>query len=263
MEDIASRQQETLEAIHNQLETLENIKSPLSENLPIWRSRTVRFLQDKVIPEEIAAFNDITRGSWEHEAAALRDFLQELSQGIQKVPKQFLLPSKPKAGKQLSEESEPKIPKGKQSVPQIFVIHGHNDALKLDVARTLEKLGLTAVILHEQPNQGRTIIEKLEQHASGTVFAVALLSGDDVGYPKAKTDDAKPRARQNVILELGYFSGLLGRTRVAVLYEDGVEIPSDFLGVVYIPIDKAGSWRFGLAKELKSAGMSIDLNILL
>lgn len=127
----------------------------------------------------------------------------------------------------------------------------------------MEKLELKAIILHEQPNLGRTIIEKLEQHASDTIFAVAILSSDDVGYPKSKTDDAKPRARQNVILELGYFSGLLGRKRVVVLYETGVEIPSDFLGVVYIPIDAAGSWRFALEKELKYRGMNIDLNMLL
>ena len=69
-----------------------------------------------------------------------------------------------------------------------------------------------------------------------------------------------PRGRQNVVFELGYFVGHLGRNRVCTLYEPGVEIPSDFSGIVYVPIDEAGAWRTLLARELKAAGFEVDLN---
>lgn len=142
-------------------------------------------------------------------------------------------------------------------------MHGHDSLAKTEVARIIEKLGLEAIILHEQANQGKTVIEKFERDASQVQFAIILLTPDDVGYPKNKQDDAKPRARQNVILELGYFSGILGRSNICVLYKEGVEIPSDYLGVVYIPYDKADAWKLGLGRELKQAGMAIDMNKLI
>lgn len=70
----------------------------------------------------------------------------------------------------------------------------------------------------------------------------------------------RPRARQNVVLELGFFAGHLGRSRITVLYEPGVELPSDWLGVLYVPIDDGGGWRYRLLTELRSAGLSYDLN---
>ena len=104
------------------------------------------------------------------------------------------------------------------------------------------------------------IIEKLEDHANDVDFAVVLMTGDDVGG----SDPAKlrPRARQNVVMELGMFVGKLGRRRVRVLYEEGVEMPSDYLGVLYIPLDPGGAWRFKLVNEMKSAGLTVDANRL-
>jgi predicted nucleotide-binding protein len=259
MPSVDSRQDEALSVIDCQLEALSNIPAPLSDTFPVWKSRTIRFLENRVHAEEVAAFSDISRSSWESEAKACKKFLQVLRDGIVRLPSEYLI--RPSENEDLSAAPEETPSAGlSASKVRVFVIHGHNDVLKLELARMLERLGLEALVLHEQPNQGKTIIEKLERDAAGTTFAVALLSGDDVGYAKSKVDDAKPRARQNVVLELGYFSGLLGRTRVAVLYESGVEIPSDYLGVVYIPIDPAGSWKFSLAKELQAAGISIDLN---
>ncbi|HEX3037168.1 MAG TPA: nucleotide-binding protein [Thermodesulfobacteriota bacterium] len=110
---------------------------------------------------------------------------------------------------------------------EIFVVHGHDETMKQAVARTLEKLELRAVILHEKPNQGRTIIEKFTDY-SQVHFAVVLLSPDDVAYPRdAKPEEVRYRARQNVIFELGYFVGKLGRERVLVLYrkDDSFEMP--------------------------------------
>ncbi len=142
---------------------------------------------------------------------------------------------------------------------EVFVIHGRDDAARQTVARFIEKLNLTPVILHEQPNQGRTIIEKFEQHAQ-VGFAVALLTPDDVGALRG-SNGFKPRARQNVVFELGYFLGRLGRNRVCALVKgEDLERPSDYDGVVYIPLDHYGGWREKLLKELRNAGLEIDAN---
>jgi predicted nucleotide-binding protein len=142
---------------------------------------------------------------------------------------------------------------------QVFIIHGHNMSVKESVARFVEKLGLEAIILHEQPNLGSTIIEKFERHA-GVTFAVALVTGDDEAREVGSTADLKKRARQNVIFEFGFFVGKLGRPNVCALLEDGVESPSDYQGVVYIRLDKADRWKFDLVRELKFAGFDVDAN---
>lgn len=142
----------------------------------------------------------------------------------------------------------------------VFVVHGHDNEAKESVARFVEKLGLEAIILHEQANSGRTLIEKFEQNAIRAGFALILLTPDDVGAPASAPKKMQPRARQNVVLELGYFVGSLGRDRVQVLYKEGVEIPSDYVGVVYTPLDDSDAWRLQVAKELKQAGFDIDLN---
>ncbi|ABD79977.1 nucleotide-binding protein containing TIR -like protein domain-like protein [Saccharophagus degradans 2-40] len=142
----------------------------------------------------------------------------------------------------------------------VFIVHGHDDAAKVTVARFVEKLGLKAIILHEQPDKGQTIIEKFESNASNVGFAIVLLTPDDIASSKATPEDTMPRARQNVVLELGYFCGSLGRDKVCVLYKDEVEIPSDYLGVIYMPFGSGDSWHFKLAREMKSAGLDIDLN---
>lgn len=144
---------------------------------------------------------------------------------------------------------------------KIFIVHGHDDGVLNGVARYIEKLGLDAVVLHEKQNKGRTIIEKFEDECRGVGFAIILMTGDDRGGRKADTfEQQSMRARQNVILELGFFIGKLGRQRVLVLYEDGVEIPSDYNGVLFIKHDSAGSWKVNTAKEIKAASIDVDMN---
>ena len=126
------------------------------------------------------------------------------------------------------------------------------------MARLLEQLDIEPIVLFEQPGKGQTIIEKLESN-SNVAFAVIILTPDDVG--KALTEDnLKPRARQNVVFELGYFIGRLNRNRVAVLFDESIELPSDYRGVEYIKIDIDDAWKLKLAKEMKAAGMAIDMN---
>jgi len=145
------------------------------------------------------------------------------------------------------------------SSSKVFLVHGHDESARETTARFLEKLNLKPIILHEQPNAGRTVIEKVEGYAD-VAFAVVLLTPDDVGGLKSAPQGIKPRARQNVIFELGYFIGKLGRSHVAALLKGDVEKPSDYDGVLYIPMDTAGAWKLRLARELKNAGLNIDLN---
>lgn len=141
----------------------------------------------------------------------------------------------------------------------VFIVHGHDEQAKESSARFIEKIGLNAIILHEQPNEGQTIIEKLEKHTDAA-YAVILFTPDDLGTSVTTPDDLHPRARQNVLVELGYMAAKIGRNRVCVLRKGDVEIPTDFIGVLYIDIDSAGAWRLALAKELKVAGLKVDLN---
>ncbi|MCQ3028914.1 nucleotide-binding protein [Pseudomonas tremae] len=163
----------------------------------------------------------------------------------------------------LQENSEPEQPAIVSSINsrRVFVVHGHDETAMHGLARFLEKLGLEAIILKEQPDQGRTIIEKFEATAGDVGFAVVLLTPDDVGASvKAETSDA--RARQNVIFELGYFAGKLGRGRVCLLRKGRVEIPSDLYGVIYTDMDAADGWQTKLVKELKAAKLDFDANRL-
>lgn len=145
---------------------------------------------------------------------------------------------------------------------KIFIVHGHNEEMKQSVARTIEKLDLQPIILHEQANKGRTIIQKFMDH-SDVGFAIILLSSDDYGFSKkGNPKDAKPRARQNVILELGFFLGKLGSDRVIAIFEqiDNFEIPSDYDGVIFLPYDETGRWKFDIIKELKVLNYNVDAN---
>jgi len=138
-------------------------------------------------------------------------------------------------------------------------VHGHDEAALQAVARFLEQLNLEAIILREQPDAGRTIIEKFEECAADVGFAVVLLTPDDLGGVVSGPPTAS-RARQNVIFELGYFAGKLGRGRACLIRKGTVEIPSDLHGVIYTDLDPAEGWKMKLVKELKAAKLDFDAN---
>lgn len=141
---------------------------------------------------------------------------------------------------------------------KVFIVHGHDGELKQSVARIIEKQEIKAIILSEQANKGRTVIEKFEDY-SDVSGAICLFTADDLGKAKKDLVD-NTRARQNVVLETGYFMGKLGRDHVVILADKGIEMPSDLLGVVYTD---TGSWNLDLLKELKAMGYTIDPNKLL
>jgi predicted nucleotide-binding protein len=138
----------------------------------------------------------------------------------------------------------------------VFLVHGRDHGTRETVARFLEKAGPhEVIILDEQADSGQTLLEKLEKHISDNKYAVVLLTGDDVGGVKGESDQ-RPRARQNVVFELGWFYGQLGRKNVAVLCKPNVEQPSDIQGLVYIALDS--EWRRRLVRELNAAGFDYD-----
>lgn len=163
----------------------------------------------------------------------------------------------------IEDESQQKFVK-KQKVSKkiqydkVFIVHGHDGELKQSVARLVEKQNIEAIILSEKENKGRTIIEKFEDY-SDVSGAICLFTADDFG--RAQNDTAeRARARQNVVLETGYFMGKLGRDHVVILADKDIEMPSDLSGVVYTNI---ANWDVSLLKELRAIGYNVDLNKLL
>jgi hypothetical protein len=140
---------------------------------------------------------------------------------------------------------------------KVFIVHGHDEGAREAVARFLTGIDFQPIILHEQASQNRTVIEKVERHGD-VGFAVVLLTPDDIGG--SRDGEQRPRTRQNVILELGYFVGRLGRERVCALKRGDLEIPSDFGGVVYETFDASAGWKLALGRELRAAGYDIDWN---
>jgi predicted nucleotide-binding protein len=142
----------------------------------------------------------------------------------------------------------------------IFIVHG-SDTLRAErVARLVTNAtGHDTIILREQPSLGQTLIEKFEQHATTACYAVVILTPDDEGGRQGQ-NTRNPRGRQNVIFEMGYFYGILGRSRVSVLLYQGVEKPSDVDGVAYIDFDDHGAWKMELLRELQHAQIRVDMS---
>lgn len=173
------------------------------------------------------------------------------------------------AGREVEEETPPTptqdVEPAARAIPRaasadrtpnrVFVVHGQNEAARTAVVTFLQSLGLVGIVLHEQPNMGRHLLTKFIQEADLATFAVVLMTDDDLGSVKGGT--AAPRARQNVILELGYFLAHLGQARVCALITPGLETPSDFDGIVYIRMDDEDRWKQELKRELVAAKMPV------
>lgn len=147
-----------------------------------------------------------------------------------------------------------------ENLNSVFIVHGHNEELCAKTKNFIYNIGLKPIILHEQVNLGRTIIEKFNDY-SNVKSAIIIISGDDFGYSKRQgTDDIMERARQNVIFEFGFFIGKLGRDKVIPLREfnSNIELPSDYQGVLYISIDEADGWKLKVLKELEAIGYNIE-----
>lgn len=141
---------------------------------------------------------------------------------------------------------------------KVFVVHGHDNETKLEVARFIEKIGFEPIILHEQASGSKTIIEKIEAY-SDVGFGVVIYTPCDVGAKSSDATSLNGRARQNVVFEHGFLIGKLGRPNVCPLVKGSVETPNDISGIVYTSMDNS-SWELELAKELRAAGYTVDMN---
>ena len=140
---------------------------------------------------------------------------------------------------------------------KIFIVHGQDNEMKREVQLLLTRAGLDDVVLHERPDRGRTIIDKLIQESKDACYVIALLSPDD------ELANGSSRARQNVIFEIGYFLGKLGKERVRLLKRGNIDIPSDLQGILYENYDTEGNWRMKILKEMKAFGVEINVDKVL
>jgi predicted nucleotide-binding protein len=137
--------------------------------------------------------------------------------------------------------------------PVVFIIHGHDVLMKREVQLFINRCALTDMVGHEEADIGSTtIIEKLEALGDRPVYAIALLSPDDL------MQDGTMRARQNVIFEIGFFMGKLGRQKVRLLRKPRTAIPSNLEGILHTNFDEEGVWKMNLAKEMRAAGIDLD-----
>ena len=144
---------------------------------------------------------------------------------------------------------------------KVFIVHGHDNALKDEICVFLKAIGLDPIVLHRQPDGGLTVIEKFEKYADVS-YAFILLTPDDFGFPISELSKPEQdrkgeyRARQNVIFELGFFIGKLSRSHVCCLFKQ-VEVPSDIGGLIYKKIETSiEAVGFDIIKELKNAGLN-------
>ncbi|WLA12633.1 nucleotide-binding protein [Xanthomonas translucens] len=208
--------------------TIEEIRSEI--DLGRWElSRTHWAIKDEPLFEILQKYGYITQ--------------QQVEASLQLQPQKFPDPA-----------VIPSVP-GEFNTSQVFIVHGHDDIAKLEMASYVKGLGLEPIILHLQASSGRTIIEKIE-HYSNVGFGVVLYTPCDLGSKVGALTSAY-RARQNVVFEHGYLIGKLGRARVAAMVKGQVETPNDISGVVYIQLDDAGAWRDELVKEMRTAGYRV------
>jgi predicted nucleotide-binding protein len=239
-----------------------------------WREHTIAELRAVYNGDEIPGEFDVVtstavysdsqpRTAFPPTKMRLETGIWQLQQFVKRLPL-AVEPEPLKPGPRRVEET-PGTRSDSAASPKIFIIHGRDaGGFRESVARFIEHVGLTPVILAEQASEGRTLIEKFEAKALDVGYAIALLTPEDFAYVAGSEPPPRPnRARQNVILELGYFMAMLGRARVVALQQEGVEVPSDILGVVYIPLDHGGAWKTLLARELQAAGYDIDVSGLL
>ena len=250
---------EKLKTIINDIETL-ICKGCTTDDLEFmsWKERTKRFLSKQYGRggEEMRRFKEIlfTPGIWSDEIPE-SVYIETCADGLREA-REILLVYLEELEEEGGDTSAEIVElRAGNSYAKVFVVHGHNGEIKEAVAQLIEKQGIQAIILHEQANQGATIIEKFERN-SDVGGAVCLFTADDLGRAKKDSED-KMRARQNVVFEAGYFIGKLGRNNVILIADKGVEIPSDLQGVVYT---ESNNWQFSVLKELKAMGYCIDYN---
>jgi predicted nucleotide-binding protein len=184
------------------------------EQMRRWSKTVESFLETAVTQSAAREFSRLTTSDTQETFALQRGHIEGLAARAA-AQTMAVQPLTPNASVEVAPLQRPVF---ESDSKKVFIVHGHDNEVKERTARFLENIGLQPIILHEQPSSGRTIIEKFETYSGDIVFAVVLLTPDDIGGVANKPDACGPRARQNVILELGYFIGRLGRSRVCALH---------------------------------------------
>jgi predicted nucleotide-binding protein len=222
----------------------------LSKEVRGWSDYNLDFLKRSFVDESVAKEYAAIAGPIIERVKARIRFLESVSDRLELVEEQIV------------QRSQPSVERGLSTSHDVFLVHGHDEGANQEVSRFVESLDFNLIRLSEQPHGGRTLIEKLEDY-SNVGFVIALLTPDDMGVPvrlAQHRNEWKPRARQNAIFELGVFVGRLGRGKVCMLYKPGVEIPSDYHGVGYVKMGSDKGWKIDLVREMKKAGLDVDLN---
>lgn len=204
-----------------------------SERIKRWKERTVNLLAENVHPREASKLRKKSMGSYfmgdpmrnlAHEARMYDSFLIALAEEISQHPEDiFYVPVAAP-----SEVAKARIPEPTTS-NAVFVIHGHDELNLYRLNELLrERWDLEPVIMAKEPGKGRTLIEKFEEEAQRAVFALAIMTPDDIVKIE---DDTYAQSRPNVIFELGWFHGRLGREKVCILFKYGTQIHSDLDGI--------------------------------
>jgi predicted nucleotide-binding protein len=212
----------------------------LSEEYDRWTGSMVMSLGEKYLGEKVSDFHE--------EIDEKIHRLESMAERLELIPESSSTPQK----------ASDLVPERKIDRSKIFIVHGHDDSAKLEVARFIEKIGFEPIILHEQVSGSKTIIEKIEAY-SDVGFGVVIYSPCDVGSKNIEPHVLSGRARQNVVFEHGFLIGKLGRSKVCPLVKGSVETPNDISGIVYTSMDSS-NWQIELAKELRAAGYPVDMN---
>ena len=215
--------------------------------------------------------------SWDDRTKYLTDEFESLFDFVRSgetAPAELQVRGGPKAARQRTTTfRHPSAPKVAEPVPEavpptpskagnrVFLVHGHDQAARNAVELFLRSVGLDVIVLAKLPDGAKTVIEKFEANTIGVDAAVVLMTPDDFGGEAG--GEAGPRARQNVVLELGYFIGKLTRSRVVALKSPNVEEPSDVRGVLYVSLDDHETWKRKLAQELDHMGLQVDMRAAL
>lgn len=220
------------------IKTIVNDKKFISwKNMILYEIKKLK--QDDFIAEIVVAFNAF---GGVHDERAFDDLSSKLVILKNNID-QYIVEDIPKT-KDLSLTNNKKI----------FIVHGHDDKLKYEMSNWLRSLDLDPIILHLTANMGiKTIIDKIKEN-SDVGCAIVLMTADDLGKAKEE-ENLKPRARQNVVFEAGYFLGKLGEEHVILLYDHGLEAPGDLSGCVYIEADPYGGWKEQVRTEFKAMGI--------
>lgn len=247
--------QDKLIKLYNEIDDLKNKSSSSDSDFKAWRTDVQLCLSSLYGEKSIQLKNFNSRPFSPMVIVRNTDFHEPYVRDLETTKKEF----KRYIDDFEDESSNANVKKNRTPNNKVFIVHGHDGELKEKVARRLEQQGIEAIILSEQVNRGKTIIEKLEAYSDVHV-AIALFTQDDLGAAKEEKGNEKYRARQNVVFEAGYFMGYLGRENIIMITDENVEIPGDLSGMVYTTKD---NWEFEMLKELNAAGMKIDMNKLL